>query len=190
MRVGVLDLQGDVREHVDALTRCGVETVRVKRVAQMADLDGLVIPGGESTTIGKLMTHYGFMSAIPEQVRRGMGVYGTCAGLILVATEIEGSDQPRLAIMDLLATRNAFGRQRESFEIELDIPALGPEPFPAVFIRGPYVSRVGPGVEVLAEVRGKIVMAAAGRHMVTAFHPELTLDTRIHAYFLKRLKES
>lgn len=188
LRVGVLDLQGDVVEHVDSLRRCGAETVRVKRTEQLENLDGLIIPGGESTAIGKLMARYGFMTAIPEQVKRGMGVYGTCAGLILAATEIDGSDQPRLALLDMVAKRNAFGRQVASFETDLEVPALGPEPFRAVFIRAPYIGEVHPGVEELARVGDKIVMAAGGRHLVTAFHPELTDDLRVHQYFLSRLK--
>ncbi len=189
-RVGVLDLQGDVAEHVEALQRAGAETFRIKRVEQLADLDGLVIPGGESTAIGKLMTRYGFMDAIPREARRGMGVYGTCAGLILVATEIDGSSQPRLGLIDMVAKRNAFGRQRESFEIDLDLPELGKEPVRAVFIRAPYVGSVGPGVRVLARVGEKIVMASAGKHLVTAFHPELTEDPRVHRYFLDLLGKS
>jgi len=186
-RVGVLDLQGDVIEHVEALRRAGAEVARVKRVEDLASLDGLVIPGGESTTIGKLMVHYGFMEAIPREVSRGMGVYGTCAGLILVATQIEGSDQPRLGLVDMVAVRNAFGRQRESFEVDLNVPELGPEPVRAVFIRAPYVASVGKGVRVLARVGEKIVMAAGGKHLVTAFHPELTEDLRVHRYFLDQL---
>ncbi|HEY3314216.1 MAG TPA: pyridoxal 5'-phosphate synthase glutaminase subunit PdxT [Bacillota bacterium] len=187
MRVGVLDLQGDVSEHVESLRRCGADTARIKRIEQLDGLDGLIIPGGESTAIGKLMVKYGFMTAIPEQVRRGMGVYGTCAGLILEATEIEGSDQPRLGLLDMVAKRNAFGRQVASFEADLEIPALGPEPFRAVFIRAPYIGEVHRGVEELASVGDKIVMAAGGKHLVTAFHPELTDDPRVHRYFLERL---
>ncbi|MHB0884773.1 MAG: pyridoxal 5'-phosphate synthase glutaminase subunit PdxT [Bacillota bacterium] len=189
-RVGVLDLQGDVSEHVAALQRAGAEAVRVKRVEQLADLDGLVIPGGESTAIGKLMTHYGFIEAIPREAARGMGVYGTCAGLILMATEIEGSDQPRLGLMDMVAKRNAFGRQVQSFEVDLNVPELSPEPLPTVFIRAPYVGSVGKNVKVLAKVGEKIVMAASGKHLVTAFHPELTEDARVHRYFVERLGKS
>lgn len=189
-RVGVLDLQGDVIEHVAALQRAGAEAVRIKRVEQLTGLDGLIIPGGESTAIGKLMVRYGFMEAIPREAARGMGVYGTCAGLILMATEIEGSDQPRLGLMDMVARRNAFGRQVQSFEVDLNIPELGPEPLATVFIRAPYVASVGKNVKALAKVGEKIVVAASGRHLVTAFHPELTEDLRVHRYFIDKLGKS
>lgn len=184
MRIGVLDLQGAVIEHVRSLQACGAEAVRIKRTSQLEGLDGLIIPGGESTTIGQLMGEYGFFPALRELAGQGLSMFGTCAGLILLAKDIAGSSQPRLGFMDVVAQRNAFGRQRESFETDLEIPALGPEPFRAVFIRAPYIERVGEGVEVLARYDDKIVVARQGRYLAAAFHPELTTDNRVHNYFV------
>ena len=187
MRVGTLSMQGDVREHLAALAAAGAEPVEVKRPEQLADLAGLVIPGGESTAIGKLMVRWGFMTAVAQAVGRGLGVYGTCAGLILLADDIVGSDQPRLGLLPMTVHRNAYGRQRESFEADLAIPALGEAPFRAVFIRAPYIESVRPPVEVLAEHDGHIIMARLGRHLVSSFHPELTGDSRVHRLFLAGL---
>ena len=184
VKIGVLALQGDFREHMWAVEKVGAEAVAVKRPAQLEDLAGLIIPGGESTTIGKLMGEYGFLEAIPERHRHGMAIYGTCAGAILLARDIVGSDQPRLGLMDMSVRRNAYGRQRESFEVLLDIPALGEDSFPAVFIRAPYIEAVYGSAEVLATYQGHIVMARQGRLLASSFHPELTEDTRVHAYFL------
>ncbi|MGE5553476.1 MAG: pyridoxal 5'-phosphate synthase glutaminase subunit PdxT [Betaproteobacteria bacterium] len=182
-RIGVLDLQGAVREHLHMLESLGCEAVPVKKVEHLEGLEGLILPGGESTTLGKLLVRYGLDAAIKQRAEAGMPVYGTCAGLILLARDIPGSDQPRLGLMDLRVKRNAFGRQVDSFETDLAIPAIGEEPFRAVFIRAPYIESVGPGVEVLAEYGGHAVMARQGRFLVSAFHPELTEDRRIHAYF-------
>lgn len=184
MKIGVLDLQGAVIEHVRALEDAGAEAVRVKKVGQLAGLEGLVIPGGESTTIGRLMDEYGFLDALRTLGRDGFPLFGTCAGMILLARDIAGSDQPRLGLMDVTVERNGFGRQRESFEADLEIPALGEDPFRAVFIRAPYASRAGEGVEVLARWADRIVFYRQGRLLAAAFHPELTDDTRAHAYFL------
>lgn len=189
MRIGVLDLQGDVAEHRQILSSLGCETVAVKRAAQLDGLEGLIIPGGESTTLGKLMVRFELMEAIRQRAQAGMAIYGTCAGMILLAKEIEGSEQPRLGLMDITVRRNAFGRQVDSFEVDLPILVLGSPPVRAVFIRAPYILSVRPGVEVLATYENKIVMARQGRYLVTAFHPELTEDTRVHAYFLKMIKE-
>ncbi len=188
MKIGVLALQGAVAEHLRCLGECEVEPVAVKRVEQLHELSGLVIPGGESTTIGKLMEEYGFISALRELGKRGFPIFGTCAGLILLAREIEGSSQPRLGLMDILARRNAFGRQRESFEADLQVPAVGSDPFRAVFIRAPYIEAAGKEVEVLARFGEKIVMARQGPFLASAFHPELTEDLRIHRYFLDMVK--
>lgn len=204
MRIGVLALQGAFIEHVSALQQCGAEAFQVRKVEQLEGIDGLVIPGGESTAIGKLMIHYGFDRAIPELARQELPIYGTCAGLILLAKEIVAAsthedeyapeygggkkEQYRLGLMDIVAHRNAYGRQRESFETDLEIPALGPEPFRAVFIRAPYIdsvkSEAKPEVEVMARQGDKIVMARQGRFLATAFHPELTRDYRVHGYFV------
>lgn len=186
LRVGVLDLQGAVREHLNALERCGAVAVPVKRIEQLDDLAGLVVPGGESTAIGRLMDEYGFLDAL-----RGWGrpIFGTCAGLILLAREINGSTQPWLGLMDIRAERNAFGRQRESFEADLAVSALGDDPFRAVFIRAPYIQQVGPEVQVLARLGDKVVLARQGDLLAAAFHPELTNDLRLHRYFLDFLAQ-
>lgn len=185
MRIGVLALQGAVAEHLRMLSELGCEAVAVKKVSQLDGLAGVIIPGGESTTIGKLMADYGFDHRLRTLAAQGLAVFGTCAGLILLAKEIEGSDQPRLGLMDVTARRNAFGRQVESFEVDLPVPTLGDPPVRAVFIRAPYLVRVGPGVEILARYGEKIVLARQGRFLASAFHPELTEDTRLHAYFLR-----
>ena len=186
--IGVLALQGAVREHVWTLEACGCSARPVKRAQELEGLHGLVIPGGESTTIGKLMIEGGFMEAIKARAAQGMGVFGTCAGMIMLATGIEGSSQPRLALMTMLVSRNAFGRQRESFETSLDVPCLGPEPYPAVFIRAPYVLKTEGTCRALCEFDGKIVLARDRLCLVSAFHPELTRDLRLHQYFIGMLE--
>jgi 5'-phosphate synthase pdxT subunit len=188
MKVGVLALQGAFREHRLMLERCGAEAVEVRKPEDLVDIDGLVIPGGESTTIGKLLVEWGLMEPIKERAAAGMPIYGTCAGMILLATDIVGSDQPRLGLMDISVRRNAFGRQRESFEADLEVSDFGAAPVRAVFIRAPYIERVGPGVRVLAAVGDHVVIARQGQFLVTAFHPELTGDDRIHKYFIAMIK--
>jgi 5'-phosphate synthase pdxT subunit len=185
VRVGVLDLQGAVSEHLEALRKAGASAVAVRKVADIAGLDGLIIPGGESTTIGRLMEEYGFLEAVPGEVGRGLAVWGTCAGLIVLARDIiDGvAGQPRLGLMDISAVRNGFGRQVDSFEADLEVKGLGPRPFRGVFIRAPYVAEAGPGVDVLAEFDGRVVAARQGRLLATAFHPELGDDRRLHRYF-------
>lgn len=160
----------------------------VKWPEELNDLDGLIIPGGESTTIGKLMVKYGFVSAIREAYEAGLAIYGTCAGLIMLAKRVSEGDQPLLALMDVEVKRNAFGRQVDSFEEDLRVRELGDEPFRAVFIRAPWIEKaLASNVEVLAECRGRIVGARQGRLLATAFHPELTDDTRVHDYFLSMI---
>ncbi|WP_027718875.1 pyridoxal 5'-phosphate synthase glutaminase subunit PdxT [Desulfovirgula thermocuniculi] len=186
MVVGVLALQGAFREHQQVLEAMGVKTRQVRKPEELEGISALIIPGGESTAIGKLLVDYGLMEPIREMAAGGLPIFGTCAGLILLAKEITGSPQPRLGLMDIRAERNAFGRQVESFEVDLEVPALGEKPLRAVFIRAPYISAVGPGVEVLASLGdGKIVMARQGRYLACAFHPELTEDRRVHRYFLE-----
>jgi len=187
-RFGVLALQGAVPEHLRALEKVGVEAVAVRWPRDLVGLRGLILPGGESTTIGDLMQHYGFLTAIQDWVREGGACYGTCAGLILLATEIlDGKpEQPRLGVMPMTVRRNGFGRQVDSCEVPVTMPVLGPEPVHTVFIRAPYIAAVGEGVEVLAEHQGKIVAARYGRHLATAFHPELTEDLRIHRLFVEQ----
>lgn len=189
MKIGVLALQGAFREHRWMLEACGAQVTEVRKAADLAELQGLVIPGGESTTIGKLMTEWGLLEAIRAKAAAGMGIYGTCAGMILLAREIADSTQPRLGLMDVRVRRNAFGRQCESFEADLTVAPLGDVPLQAVFIRAPYIETAGPAVEVLATVGDHIVIARQGRLLASAFHPELTQDDRLHRYFLAMLNE-
>jgi len=190
MKIGVLALQGAFREHCWMLERCGAIAIEIRKPAELDDVAGLVIPGGESTTIGKLMVQWGLMEKIQIRAKEGMGIYGTCAGMIMLAKEIIGSDQPRLGLMDIAVRRNAFGRQRESFEATMLVPEFGPDPIQAVFIRAPYIERGGENVKVMATVNGKIVIARQDKMLVTAFHPELTNDDRIHKYFISMLDDS
>ncbi|WP_168121321.1 pyridoxal 5'-phosphate synthase glutaminase subunit PdxT [Paenibacillus sp. HB172176] len=188
MKIGVLALQGAVAEHIRSLQAAGAEAVAVKRVEQLEELDGLVIPGGESTTIGKLMRKYGFMDAIKRFAADGKGIFGTCAGLIVLAERIEGQEEAHLQLMDMTVARNAFGRQRESFETDLDVKGID-EPVRAVFIRAPLIKSIGPEVEALSIYKDEIVTARQGKLLAASYHPELTDDYRLHAYFVEMLKE-
>jgi len=184
MRIGVLALQGAFIEHEKMLGQLGAETVEVRLPQHLDGLNGLIIPGGESTTIGKLANDFGLMQPL-RSFAVAKPTWGTCAGLIFLARDA-GRSQPLLGLMDVLVARNAFGRQVDSFETDLDVPALGEPPFPAVFIRAPLIERVGPGVEVLARLAdGRIVAARQGHLLTTAFHPELTGDNRFHRLFLE-----
>jgi 5'-phosphate synthase pdxT subunit len=187
-RIGVLALQGDFREHRAMLERLGAATSEVRRPGELDAVDALVIPGGESTTIGKLMNHFGLIAPIKARAADGMPLYGTCAGLITLAREIAEGDQPVLGLIDIVARRNAFGRQVHSFEADLDVPLCGTPPLRAVFIRAPWIERAGAGVEILASHQGHAVAAREGRVLVTAFHPELTGDTRMHDAFLTMVR--
>ena len=189
MRVGVLALQGDVREHVAILGRLGAETAEIRRPEDLEDLDGLILPGGESTTIGKLATLYGLVEPLEKVIAAGLPTYGTCAGLILLAEALTEGEQPLIGVLDVVAHRNAFGNQNQSFEVDLDIVGLE-EPFRAVFIRAPWVAEVGDGVEVLARWAEHPVMVRQGHIMASAFHPELTADGRIHQMLLDMIEES
>ena len=187
MKIGVLAMQGAFREHQQTLNKLGVEAIKLRRVEELSEVSGVIIPGGESTTIGKLLTDFNLLEPLREKILKGLPVFGTCAGMILLAKEIENSDQPRLGTMDIKVARNAFGRQVDSFEVDLNIPEIGEEPIRAVFIRAPYILEVKPKVKVLAEVEGKIVMARQDNMLVSAFHPELTDDLRIHQYFIEKV---
>ncbi|MHB1842400.1 MAG: pyridoxal 5'-phosphate synthase glutaminase subunit PdxT [Sulfobacillus sp.] len=185
MRVGVLALQGAFREHIATLARLGVESREVRTVKDLEGVEGLILPGGESTTIGMLMDEYGLIEAL----RQGeMPLFGTCAGMIVLAKDIQGSTQPRLGLMDMAVDRNHYGRQRESFETEIAVTGL-PQGVRGVFIRAPVVTRTGSGVEILARHQGEVVLCAEGRCLAAAFHPELTDDTRLHRMFLDRFVE-
>jgi 5'-phosphate synthase pdxT subunit len=188
--VGVLALQGDFAEHIKMLELCGVRAIAVRYAEELDGIDGLIIPGGESTAVAKLTDEGSapIFSAIKEKIG-AMPVYGTCMGSIFLAKEIEGSSQGRLAVMDIKVKRNAFGPQRRSFESDLVIDSLGAEAFPAVFIRAPVIVECGPAVEVLSAIDEGIVMARQGNLLVTAFHPEITDDLRVHQYFLEMVKE-
>jgi 5'-phosphate synthase pdxT subunit len=186
----VLALQGDVIEHRHALERAGANVVEVRTPGDLARVDALVIPGGESTTVIRLLDRFGLTEPVRARVRAGMPLWGTCMGLIVAAHDVAGLTQPTLDLLDVTVRRNAFGRQVESAEIPLAIPALGPEPFPAIFIRAPWIERTGPGVEPLAELDGHVVMVRQGNVLGTAFHPELAGDDRVHAYFLGLVETS
>jgi 5'-phosphate synthase pdxT subunit len=211
VRIGVLALQGDFAEHVAMLRRIdrelgsggalraddgspwrvdGVQAAEVRLPEQLAAVDALIIPGGESTTIGQLLVEYGLLEPLRRRVALGMSVFGTCAGAIVLAKDIGGLRQPLVGAMDLTVRRNAFGRQLQSFETDLPMPVLGEGPLRAIFIRGPAILAVGDGVEVLARLPdGTIVAARQGNLLATAFHPELTDDTRVHRYFVRMVAD-
>ena len=192
MKIGVLALQGDFAEHISMLKKLGAETTEVRLPAQLDDLDGLIIPGGESTTIGKLMVDFGLLKPIHD-FGLGNPIWGTCAGAILLSKDAH-REQPLLNLMDITVERNAFGRQVDSFEAALDISMLKQvenkdEPFHAVFIRAPIIESLSGNAKVLISLPdGKIVAAQDGHLLATSFHPELTGDTRFHAYFLSLIK--
>ena len=185
-RIGVLALQGDVREHVEILQKLGVEPVEVRTIDDLDRLAGLIVPGGESTTIGKIMAESGLLDGIRSYFYKGGPVWGTCAGMVLAASATTGQRQPLLGLMNALVERNGFGRQVHSFEKELEIEGFE-KPFVGVFIRAPFFEDVGPGVEVMGEVDGRVVAARGENILVTAFHPELTDDKRFHEYFLREV---
>lgn len=208
-RIGVLALQGDFREHIGALERLGAEARAVRLPGDLDGVEGLIIPGGESTVMGKLMVEYGLAQPLRRAIDDGLPAWGTCAGLILLsrATDNAMAGQPLLAAMDIRTRRNAFGPQRASFETDLAIPALGAEPVHAVFIRAPAVEAVGAGVEVLGRIADEgatgidraniandegatIVAVRQGNLMGTAFHPEVTGDLRFHDYFLRLVRDA
>ncbi|MEN9939090.1 MAG: hypothetical protein RLZZ387_5669 [Chloroflexota bacterium] len=188
MTTGILALQGDFREHEEVLQRIGVPTLQVRLPKHLQQVERLIIPGGESTTIGKLLMIYKLLEPIRERARQGMPLWGTCAGAILMAKTIADGrpDQPSFALMDISARRNAFGSQLDSFEADLSIPQIGEQPFRAVFIRAPILELPGPTVDVLAALDdGRVVAARQGNLLATSFHPELTPDDRMHRYFLE-----
>ena len=189
LKIGVLALQGAFIEHCHILEKLGVDTPEIRLPGQLHALDGLIMPGGESTTILKLMHGYGLFQPLKELISRGFPVWGTCAGMICLASRIKNSQQSSLQpleVMEITVKRNAFGRQVDSFEIELDMPVLGTQPYHAIFIRAPLIEKVGERVEVLAKLpEGVIVAARQGNLLASSFHPELTVDARFHQYFIK-----
>src|SRR6516164_7314066 len=187
--IGVLALQGDVVEHIGALERAGARAIAVKSPRDFFSVEALVIPGGESTTVMKLLGRFGLERPIVERIRAGMPLWGTCMGMILAAREVAELNQPTLNLIDITVRRNAFGRQNESVEVNLPVAVLGRAPFPAVFIRAPWIERYGATVKLLAERDGHGVMAREGNVLATAFHPELTSDQRVHRYFLDMVNQ-
>lgn len=186
--IGVLALQGDFREHMRALEALAVRAVPVRLPEQLAGLDGLIIPGGESTTMRRLLVAYDLVKPLRERAQAGFPVFGTCAGCILLAREVDGAQGTDIGLMDIGVARNAYGRQVDSFETDLTAPVLGEEPLHAVFIRAPQITWVGPDVEPLARMPDDSVVAAReGSLLVSTFHPELTADTRLHRYFVEQL---
>jgi 5'-phosphate synthase pdxT subunit len=181
--IGVLALQGAFLEHEALLKRCGARTRQVRTPEEVQAIDGLIVPGGESTTIGLLMHKFGLDTVIKQKAAEGMPIWGTCAGMILLAQEIDGFDQPRLGLMDISVKRNAFGRQVDSFEADLELQDIGS--IRGVFIRAPYAQRVWGNARVMSRYRDKIVMVQQGNLLCTAFHPELTEQESIHRYFLQ-----
>jgi 5'-phosphate synthase pdxT subunit len=188
MKIGILALQGAVREHRNLLRRLDVETVDVLNPDDLCGIDGLILPGGESTTVGKLLIRYNLLEPTVELGRKGLHILGVCTGLILLSKHINNSEQYRLGLMDTCVERNAFGRQLASFEADMIIPALGYTPFHTVFIRAPYIEKVGDNVKVLLSYQDKILFAEQDNFLAAAFHPELTDDTRIHEYFLSKIQ--
>ena len=185
-RIGVLALQGDFAEHLEVLRRLGETPLEVRKVEQLDGLEGLIIPGGESTTIVKLMDAYGLREGLTGAHARGLAIWGTCAGMIVVAGRLTDPYPRPLGLIDMTVSRNWFGRQIDSFETDLHFDGIGDDPFRAVFIRAPAVELCGPGVEVLAALDDEVTVAArSGRVLATAFHPELTDDTRVHEYFIQ-----
>ncbi|MCM3786748.1 pyridoxal 5'-phosphate synthase glutaminase subunit PdxT [Neobacillus mesonae] len=189
MKIGVLALQGAVAEHIRSIELAGSEGIAIKKVEQLSEIDGLIIPGGESTTIGKLMRKYGFIDAIRQFSEAGKPIFGTCAGLIVLSQRIAGGEESHLGLMDMTVSRNAFGRQRESFETDLQIFGID-EPVRAVFIRAPLIQSLGEGVEVLSTYQDEIVTARQGHLLASSFHPELTDDYRLHQYFVEMVESS
>ncbi len=188
--IGVLALQGAFSEHIRKLKRVGAEVREVRLPADLDGLDGLIIPGGESTTIGKLIERFGLRDGIRELARSGRPIWGTCAGMILLAREVvedtRARDQPLLGMLDVVVRRNAFGSQLDSFEADLNVPFLGDEALPVVFIRAPVIEAVGQDVEILAELEdGRVVAVKQDNLIATAFHPELTDDDRFHSWFVR-----
>jgi pyridoxal 5'-phosphate synthase pdxT subunit len=188
-RVGVLAFQGDVREHLAALAAVGADPVEVRSLADLEAVDGLVVPGGESTVIGKLAARYGLLEPLRARVADGLPVLGTCAGMIFLAREVEGPPQDLLGVLDVRVRRNAFGRQVASFEAEVDVKGVDGGPVSGAFIRAPWVAEAAPEVEVLAEVDGKVVAVRQGNLLATAFHPELTGEVRLHRWLVDLVAE-
>ena len=188
LKVGVLALQGDFREHMNSLRKLKVTPIEVRTKEELDSVEGLIIPGGESTTIGKLLRKYNLDIEIKKKYNHGMPIYGTCAGAILLAKEIVDSKQPKMDLIDISVSRNAYGRQIDSFEAEISIPD-SKKPFNAVFIRAPQITQIRNGVKILSKYKKQPVLIRTDDILISTFHPELTEDTRVHEYFVKMIKE-
>jgi len=189
LNIGVLALQGAVREHIRQIEELGCRAISVKSAEDLKGLNGLVLPGGESTTMRKLLDRYELLEPIRALAAKGVPMFGTCAGLILLAKEIVGYDTPHLGVMDIMVERNSFGRQVDSFEVEMSISGVG-EDIPAVFIRAPHIVSAGENVEILAKHEERIVLAREGQFLGCSFHPELTEDSRVMKYFIEMVREN
>lgn len=191
MKIGILGMQGDIEEHTASLDRIGIESIRVKSLKTLGAVDGMIMPGGESTTMIKLLRISGLLEPLKKKILDGFPVYGTCAGMILLSKEIVSHpDQESLGVLDISVNRNGYGRQIESFEKPIAIPEIGDRPFEAIFIRAPMITRIGDGVEILASYNGNPVFVRSGNVIATSFHPELSEDTRIHEFFLEMVKNA
>ncbi|MSQ29030.1 MAG: pyridoxal 5'-phosphate synthase glutaminase subunit PdxT [Dehalococcoidia bacterium] len=191
VRIGVLALQGDFAEHLVALRALGVDAIEVRTLDQLCAVNGLIIPGGESTTIARLLIAFDLLDPLRELLAKGLPVWGTCAGAVLLAKHVPNFDRPPIAVMDITVERNAFGRQVDSFEIDIDITGIEGPPMRAIFIRAPIIRRAGRDVTVLASLEGGTIVAAReGRLLATSFHPELTDDRRMHGLFLQMVVEA
>jgi len=191
MKIGILALQGDFAEHINIINKLGIQPIEIRQPAQLKALDCLIIPGGESTTMLKLMHSYNLFQPIKELANNGLPIMGTCAGMVLLAKKVSNPDMNTLSLMDIEVKRNAFGRQLDSFETGISIPLLGDEPFPAVFIRAPLIDNAGPDVDIIGRLPdNKIIAARQGNILALSFHPELSNDTRIHRYFLEIVASS
>ncbi len=191
--IGVLALQGAFREHINALKDCGVKAIEVRQPAQLLDIDGIIIPGGESTTISKLMVKYGFIEALKSFYLSKKPIFGTCAGLVLLARAVSDFDEKGLGFIDITVSRNAYGRQLDSFECPLKITGIGKNnsrEFNGIFIRAPRINSAGENVEIICSYEGEPVMAKENNILVCAFHPELTDDISIHKYFIDMVKKN
>lgn len=183
MKIGILGFQGAIIEHQQHLEKIGQQAVIIRYPEQLDEINGIILPGGESTTMGKLLNRTGMMEPLREKIVKGLPVWGTCAGMILLAKHLVNDSVKHLAVMDIEVKRNAYGTQIDSFDITVNLPEISPKPEPLVFIRAPYITKVGDGVEVLCQVEGYIVAAREGSMLVTSFHPELTDSPAFHQYF-------
>ncbi|MCY6355635.1 pyridoxal 5'-phosphate synthase glutaminase subunit PdxT [Clostridium sp. ZS2-4] len=184
-KIGVLALQGAFNEHIEIIKSLGHEGIEIRKAEQLNNLDGIILPGGESTAMGKLLDDFQIKETLVNKINNGLPVWGTCAGMILLAKNIGEQEEAHLKVMDIHVKRNAYGSQLDSFIIEENVPEISDNPIPLVFIRAPYIEKVGNGVEILKELDGKIVAAKEDNMLVTSFHPELTGDKSVHKYFIE-----